>query len=119
VARAAGRAAEAPGLTGILFTVQGMGTLDTIAAWQTITEPKPLLEPANVLAACDEMLGRLDALVLRAHAEAPPTVGVAGMHPLVWGADGTLTGRCLLAAHLVRQPSPRRSDVAYSVSLYQ
>lgn len=86
VARAAGRAAEAPRLTGVHFSVQAAGTVDPIAAWQTVTEPKPLLEPANVFAACDQMLGRLDALALRAQAEAPPTVGVAGMHPLVWGA---------------------------------
>jgi Protein of unknown function (Hypoth_ymh) len=60
--------------------------IDPIAAWSTITEPKPLLEPDNVLSACDSILGRLDTKIRRAEAEAPPTIGAASMHPLVWGA---------------------------------
>ncbi len=86
VARAAGRATEAVGLTNTYIMVAGAGPIDPIAAWSTITEPKPLLEPDNVLSACDSILGRLDTKIRRAEAEAPPTIGAASMHPLIWGA---------------------------------
>jgi hypothetical protein len=86
VARASGRATEAVGLTNTYIMVAGAGRIDPIAAWSTITEPKPLLEPDNVLSACDSILGRLDTKIRRAEAEAPPTIGAASMHPLVWGA---------------------------------
>jgi hypothetical protein len=86
VARASGRATEAVGLTNTYIMVAGAGPIDPIAAWSTITEPKPLLEPDNVLNACDSILGRLDTKIRRAEAEAPPTIGAASMHPLVWGA---------------------------------
>lgn len=86
VARAAGRATEAVGLTNTYIMVAGAGPIDPIAAWSTITEPQPLLEPDNVLGACDSILGRLDAKIRRAEAERPPVIGAASMHPLVWGA---------------------------------
>jgi Protein of unknown function (Hypoth_ymh) len=90
VAQAAGRASAAPGLTGMYIAVQGAGAIDPIAAWSTMTKPKPLLESDDVLSACDQMIGRLDALVLKAEAEAPPTIGAAAMHPLIWGAAAPL-----------------------------
>ena len=90
VSNAAGRASAATGLTGQWIMVQGGGPLDPIAAWVTITQPKPLLEPPNILDACDQMLGRLDAKIAKAEAEAPPTIGAEAMHPLVWGAAKTL-----------------------------
>jgi len=90
VARAAGRATEAAGLTNTYIMVAGTGSIDPIAAWSTVTEPKPLLEPDNVLGACDSILGRLDSKIRRAEAEAPPTIGAASMHPLVWGAARAL-----------------------------
>lgn len=90
VSRLAGRAAAAVPLTGILIRVQGVGVVDPITAWQTIARPKPLLEAADVLGACDQALGRLDGLILRAEAERPPTVGAEAMHPLVWGAAARL-----------------------------
>ena len=83
---AAGRAGAAPGLTGCMIAVQGAGVIDPIAAWHTITKPKPLLEPDDILSACGQMIGRLEQLVLKAEAEAPPRVGAEAMHPLVWGA---------------------------------
>lgn len=66
VSRLAGRARAAPGLTGIYYAVQGAGKVDPIAAWHTMTQPKPALEPANVLAACDQMVGSLDDLIFKA-----------------------------------------------------
>lgn len=86
VSRAAGRAAAAPSLTGVYIDVQGAGRVDPIAAWESMTMPKPLLEASNVLDAIEQILGRLDALILKAQAEAPPTIGAEAMHPLVWGA---------------------------------
>jgi hypothetical protein len=81
VARAAGRASEAVPLTHSYMLVQGVGKIDPIAAWQAITEPKPVVEPDNVLGICDQALGRLDALIAKAEAEAPPAVGLEAMHP--------------------------------------
>jgi uncharacterized protein (TIGR02391 family) len=88
---AAGRARRAPALTGVRFGVQGVrGDVDPIAAWNTVTQPKPLLEPANIIDACDQMIGSLESLAAQAEAEAPPTVDVAQMHPAVWGQAARL-----------------------------
>lgn len=92
-----------------------------------MTHPKSLLEPDDVFAACDSILGRLDAMILRAESEAPPRIGPAGMHPLVWGAarrlwvDGhirqAVTGAC---EALIAQVAvvTGRNDVA-ETSLWQ
>jgi hypothetical protein len=90
VSRAAGLAASAVPLTGIAMGVEGAGVVDPITAWQTIMRPKPLLEPVDILGACDQALGRLDGLILQAEAERPPTVGAEAMHPTVWGAAARL-----------------------------
>jgi hypothetical protein len=86
VSVAAGRAAAATSLTGISVGVQGVGVIDPIMAWHTITRPKPVMEADDVLAACDLAVGRLEGLILQAEAERPPTVGAEAMHPTVWGA---------------------------------
>jgi len=90
VSRLAGLAASAVPLTGIAMAVQGAGVVDPITNWQTITRPKPLLEAADVISACDQALGRLDGLILQAEAERPPSVGAEAMHPAVWGAAARL-----------------------------
>ncbi|WP_203704348.1 TIGR02391 family protein [Asanoa iriomotensis] len=90
VDQAAGRAAAAPGLTGVRFNVQGAGVVDPIAAWHTVTKPKPVLEPDDIVPACHQMTGRLDELIHKAAAEAPPQVGAEAMHPLIWGAASRL-----------------------------
>lgn len=86
VSRAAGRASAAPALTHMFINVQGAGPVDPVAAWHSITMPKPLLETTDILDACEQMLGRLEAMIVKAKAEAPPTIGAEAMHPLVWGA---------------------------------
>lgn len=86
VAEAAGRARKAPRLTGVLIGVQGHGPVDPIAAWSSVSQPKPILEPENVLIACGQIIGALDDMIWEAEAEMPAAVGPAGMHPLVWGA---------------------------------
>lgn len=92
VAQAAGRAMDAAPLTRTFISVQGAGAVDPIAAWQTITRPKPLLEPEDVLGAADQIVGRLEAMILKAEVSAPPLTGVEAMHPLVWGAASRLWG---------------------------
>lgn len=90
VSIAAGRASEVPALTGTFIRVAAPGgppqVVDPIASWATMLDPKPLLEPGNVLEACDQMIGKLDGLIAKAEAEAPPSVGTEALHPLVWGA---------------------------------
>jgi hypothetical protein len=90
VSRAAGLAASATPLTDIAITVQGVGTVDPIRNWATITSPKPILEPPNILDACGHAIGRLEGLILQAEAERPPSVGAEAMHPIVWGAGARL-----------------------------
>lgn len=83
---AAGRSSAATGLTNCFIGVQGIGAVDPIAAWHTVTKPKPVLEPDDILSACVQMIGRLDDLIKKADAEAPPTIGAEAMHPIIWGA---------------------------------
>lgn len=83
---AAGRSTAATGLTNCFIGVQGVGAVDPIAAWHTVTKPKPVLEPDDILSACVQMIGRLDDLIKKAEAEAPPTIGAEAMHPIIWGA---------------------------------
>lgn len=90
VDEAAGRAAAATGLTGCVIAVQGVGTVDPIAVWHTVSQPKPVLEPDDVVSACGQMIGRLDGLISQAEAEAPPAFGAEAMHPLIWGAASRL-----------------------------
>lgn len=90
VDEASGRAAAAPGITGVVFNVQGVGVIDPIAAWHTITKPKPVLEPDDIVSACHQMAGRLEELIRKAQAEAPPQIGAEAMHPLIWGAASRL-----------------------------
>lgn len=90
VARAAGRASYAVPLTGSFMMVEGAGRIDPLAAWQSMTQPKPLVEPDNVFDICDQILGRLEAMTAKAEAEAPPTTGVEAMHPVIWGAAARL-----------------------------
>lgn len=89
-ARAAGRAAGATPLTNVYYMVQGAGRIDPIASWNSMTQPKPVLEPDNVLDACDQIIGRLEGMARKAEAEVPPELGVRAMHPLIWGAAGSL-----------------------------
>ncbi|MFC5799308.1 TIGR02391 family protein [Streptomyces formicae] len=87
VARAAGRASAAPGLTQMYIGVTGFPKpVDPIATWKTVITPKPLLEPSDVLDSAEQILGRLEALTDKAEAELPPTTGVEAMHPTIWGA---------------------------------
>ncbi|TLG00307.1 TIGR02391 family protein [Nocardia cyriacigeorgica] len=87
VAEAAGRARRAAELTKVMYTVEGQTRpIDPIAAWSTIAQPKPVLEPENVLIACGQIIGSLDEMIEAAKIEQPRPAGPAEMHPTVWGA---------------------------------
>jgi uncharacterized protein (TIGR02391 family) len=91
VSEAAGRARRAPVVTGVRYRVQGYpDAVDPIAAWATVTRPRPLLEPADIIDACNQMIGTLEALADQAEAELPPTVDVAQMHAAVWSQAARL-----------------------------
>ena len=83
---ASGRAATSTAITAVRYAVQGAGVVDPIAAWATVTQPKPVLEPANILSACGQALGRLESKIAEAEAAAVPAIDAEQMHPLVWGA---------------------------------
>jgi hypothetical protein len=121
VSRLSGLAASAAALTGVAIGVPGAGVVDPIASWQTITQPKPLLEASDVLGACDQILGRLEGLIAKAEAERPPDIGAGALHPTVWGAasrlwkDGhfreAVAGACEAVATMVKTRT-RRNDIA-------
>lgn len=91
VGRLAGRASVAAELTNVVIAVQGLRSpINPIAAWQTIIKPKPLLEPDDILTACDQMIGRLEHMVLEAEHETAPSIDPEVMHPLIWGAARSL-----------------------------
>jgi hypothetical protein len=64
--QAAGRARNAAKLANVFIGVQGAGVVDPIASWHTMTVPKPLLEPNDVLDACDQIIGGIDGLIFKA-----------------------------------------------------
>jgi hypothetical protein len=44
-------------LTGVQYHVQGVrAPVNPIAAWATVTTPKPALEPVNIVDACNQMI---------------------------------------------------------------
>ena len=87
---AAGNLMNVGKVTGVRVHVQDRGDIDPFAEWQTITKPMSVLRPEDILGACDQALGRIEGLLARAEADAPPTVGVAQMHPAVWGQAARL-----------------------------
>lgn len=87
VAEAAGRARRAAQLTKVLYTVEGHSRpIDPIAVWSSVAQPKPVLEPENVLIACGQIIGSLDEMIETAKIEQPRPAGPAEMHLTVWGA---------------------------------
>ncbi len=90
LARAAGRAAEATALTNSYINVAGIGRVDPIANWHSMTQPKPVLELADITAACEQMIGRLEGLIAKAEAERVPSLQPDSFHPLIAGAAAAL-----------------------------
>ena len=78
VSKAAGRAARAAPVTGCYIGSSAVPQLiDPIASWATITQPKPLLAPENIFESCAQMLGRLEAMIVEADLQVPPTTSTA------------------------------------------
>lgn len=90
VSRAAGRAGNATSLTGGYVQVAGLGEIDPIAAWKSMLDPKPVLEPTNIRDAIQIIAGRLEARIARADASGPIPLGLEGLYPLVWSAAAPL-----------------------------
>lgn len=90
VARAAGRAQGAVELTGGNWETGRGVAIDPIATWHTLVMPGSIMDPDDIFLSCDQILGRLDSLVDDATNLAPPTIGVASMHPMIWGAAESL-----------------------------
>jgi hypothetical protein len=117
VSRLAGRAAAAVPLTGISMGVQGVGVVDPITSWHTITRPKPLLEapdgvwfgiavggaPMRPLSS-RRRKQRLAVLAPRRHR------GCArrGARPLDRPDPSSLANGPVSAASPIRNPPPRR-----------
>lgn len=86
VSRAAGRISHLPGPARMRIAVAGAGEFDVIDAWLTVTQPKPLFYPDDVLAVCNNVVGRLEGMIKRAEAAEPFQADVEAMNPLIWGA---------------------------------
>ena len=80
-------AAELVGSKTVLS--RNMEEIDPIADWLKITEAGSNLRPSIVFDACDQTIGRLEAMARRAEANKPPELGVRALHPLIWGAAGS------------------------------
>lgn len=93
VARAAGRAAAVSGLTGTFVRAHGPNgtvTVDPIAAWQSITQPKPSLGRDDVLGAAEQAAGRLEALLAGGETASNPALQLSSLHPTIGGAASAL-----------------------------
>lgn len=88
--RAAGRAVSATPLTKSYLIFQNAGKINPISAWYTMTQPKSVLEPGDVLSACDQAIGRLEAMIFKIETKVPPVIGLEAMHPLVRDAANRL-----------------------------
>lgn len=90
VARLSGRIAHVAGLTGATVLVEGTGAIDPFVNALSVTRPKPVVEPRDVLNTCEYAIGRLEGMLALAEAEAAPSIDAAGLHPTIWGAASAL-----------------------------
>ena len=87
LARAAGLASVAVAVTGAYVVVGGVGPVDPIANWSTVSGPKPLFSPRELQTTTAAVLGRLEAMIATAHEETEtgqPAFSPAQLHPVVW-----------------------------------
>ncbi|WP_217615949.1 TIGR02391 family protein [Cellulomonas sp. GbtcB1] len=82
--RTVGTLMELANITEVRINVQGIGPVDPFVNWNTIRQPKPVLEPVNVRSCVDQAAGRLEALLRRAQALESPALSPIQLHPLVW-----------------------------------
>lgn len=89
VARTAGAAARAVQVTGAHTYVAGLGAIDPIANWSTMSAPKAPISPRDIRACAATVRGRLEAMITEAEAAAEssvPSFSPANLHPLIWSA---------------------------------
>jgi hypothetical protein len=90
VAEKAGAAAQAVPVTGTYIGVQGLGTIDPIANWSMMSNPKALVSPQDIRTSAATIKGRLTALMADADAARDsdlPAFSPAQLHPVVWSAS--------------------------------
>jgi len=89
LAEVAGLAAIAVDITGARIVVQGLGALDPLSNWSTMTQPKAVFSPRDIRLTIANVKGRLEALIRDAEAaedSAIPVFSPANLHPIVWQA---------------------------------
>lgn len=89
LAESAGPASTAVNVTGAMIAVQGLGALDPLANWMTMTQPKSIFSPRDIRLVIATVRGRLKALIQDAEAiddNSIPTFSPANLHPIIWQA---------------------------------
>lgn len=89
VAEAAGFAASAVSVTGSYIMVAGMGALDPVTNWFTMSKPKAVLAPQDIRTTAASVKGRLSAMMAEAEAaenSKSPGFAPSHLHRLVWTA---------------------------------
>ncbi len=89
LAEAAGAASKAVAVTGAYLVVQGIGTVDPIANWAIMKNPKAFLSPHEVRTTTASIKGRLKSMTLDAEAATEsqlPAFSPAQLHPVVWSS---------------------------------
>lgn len=89
VAEAAGAAATAVSVTGAYIFVAGMGALDPVSNWFTMSSPKALFAPHDIRTTAANVKGRLSAMLAEAQAandSEAPGFAPSQLHRLVWTA---------------------------------
>lgn len=87
VAEAAGLAARAVAVTGVYIGVAGFGLIDPISNWSLMSSPKAPLSPRDIRMTAANVKGRLDAMLIEAHASMDsglPSFAPAQLHPVIW-----------------------------------
>lgn len=82
----AGTLMDLSNLTDVRMAVEGVGAVDPFVNWNTILQPKPLLEASNVRACLAQASGRIEGLKAKAKALHAPEADATSLHPLVWAA---------------------------------
>lgn len=89
VAEAAGAAATAVSVTGACIMVAGLGALDPVSNWFTMSSPKAVFAPHDIRTTAANVKGRLNAMLAEAEAAEEsdaPGFAPSRLHRLVWAA---------------------------------
>ncbi|MDR0960409.1 MAG: TIGR02391 family protein [Propionibacteriaceae bacterium] len=87
VAEAAGLAAGAVSVTGAYMVFAGIGPIDPISNWSSMSDPKALFAPRDILLTTARIKGRLNAMLVDAESRTDsdlPTFSPAQFHHVVW-----------------------------------